>query len=85
MKKIYAVCRTHEAGYPGERERIKKCNIQIGDMFEVEEISMGQSYTNVWLKGYENESPFNSVFFNFVDVDGNAYDIFSDPDFNPYL
>ena len=85
MKKIYAVCRTLEAGYPGDREKVKRCGIQIGDKFEVAEISMGQSYTNVWLGGYENEPPFNSVFFNFVDANGNDYDIFNDPEFNPYL
>ena len=85
MKKIYAVCKTLKAGYPTERERFQKSGIRIGDKFEVVEISMGQSYTSVWLKGYENDVPFNSVFFNFVDEEGCDYDIFSDPEFNPYL
>ena len=83
MSRIYAICRTLDAGYPGERENLQKSGIKVGDKIELVDVSMGQSYTSVLLDGYEHG--FNSVFFNFVDENGRDYNIFRDPRFNPYL
>ena len=44
---------------------------------------MGQSYTDIVLKGIKGA--FNSIHFLFVDEDGKPHDIFSDPNYNPYI
>lgn len=50
-----------ENGYEGEQESIKKY-MEVGDVFTVEFVDIGQSYTNVYLKEI-TERGFNSVFF----------------------
>ena len=57
-----------------------------GEEYEVESVSMGQSYTSICLttpkEGTKN--PFNSVIFNFFE-DNKELNIYSDNRFNPYL
>ena len=53
-----------------------------GTIYEVEDISMGQSYTSVYLK--EHQRGYNSVYFEFYEND-QQLDIFKDKRFNPYI
>lgn len=54
----------------------------VGREYEVEEVSMGQSYTYICLKGHGG--CFNSVQFDFYE-DGVPHNIFRDPKYNPYI
>ena len=54
----------------------------VGKEYEVEHVSMGQSHTYVYLKGYEGG--FNSVHFDFYE-DGVPHNIYRDPRYNPYI
>ena len=60
--------------------------LNIGEVYEVRHISMGQSYTSIFLESPKEatKNPFNSVIFDFYE-DGEELDIFSDHRFNPYL
>ena len=62
---------------------MRKLDIKVGDKFEVENISMGQSYTSLTLKEFPKQS-FNSSNFSFEE-DGKELNIFNDKRFNPYL
>lgn len=57
-----------------------------GEIYKVEHISMGQSYTSIYLinpkEGTKN--PFNSVYFEFYE-NKKKLDIYSDRRFNPYI
>ena len=82
MPKIYAICVTHNAGTDFDKERIIENGIEIGDKIELENARVGGWFTDIWLVGYEEH--FNSVFFDFVDENGEEYDIYSDEDFRDY-
>lgn len=60
----------------------KPTDLIVGEMYEVESVSMGQSYTDVYLVG--KNSGYNSVMFEFYE-DGKSLDIYSDARFNPYI
>lgn len=77
---LYAKFDHPEAGW--DRGEFCKKNLTIGNMYEVEYVSMGQSYTDIYLKGYK--VPFNSVNFTFF-KNGEEWDIYSDPNYNPYI
>ncbi|QFP93547.1 hypothetical protein [Edwardsiella phage vB_EtaM_ET-ABTNL-9] len=79
---IYATVKTLKAGFPSDKEAVKSLGFKVGDKFEVESISVGQSSTGVYLKEFPSRC-FNSVFFNFEE-DGTPLDIFSDDRFNSY-
>lgn len=75
---IYAKC---------VRESDKECSwlehdLEVGKMYEVEKISMGQSYTSICLK--DKKHSYNSVIFDFYEGD-KQIDIYSDKRFNPYI
>lgn len=76
-----AVCVCTDNGYD-DGKALAEAGIKLFDEFEVEEISMGQSYTTIYLKGFKNG--FNSVHFKFY-KDGKPLDIYSDSRCNPYL
>ncbi len=61
--------------YPAE-------DLTVGSSYKVEQIMMGQSRTDISLKGYTKV--FNSVQFEFFE-NGKPLDIYHDPRFNPYL
>jgi hypothetical protein len=82
MSKIYAICTTLDAGYDYEQEEIKESGIQVGDKIELEDALVGGWHTDVWLVGYPDS--FNSVFFDFVDENGEDYDLYNDMDFSAY-
>lgn len=56
------------------------------EVYEIKKISMGQSYTSIYLKTPKEgtKNPFNSVIFDFYEND-EELNIFSDHRFNPYL
>ena len=70
-------------GWKEEEVKEKYPELMIGNKYEVEYISMGQSYTSIFLVGYENHC-YNSVFFDFEE-DGEPIDIYRSPKYNPYL
>ena len=61
----------------------EKYPIKIGESYEVELISMGQSWTFIYLKDFEQQ-PFNSLVFEFYE-DDKPLDIYKDKRFNPYI
>ena len=80
---VYAIVSSLTSGHEDDQEQIKNLNFKVGDKFEVENISMGQSYTSLTLKKFPKQS-FNSSNFNFEE-DGKELNIFNDKRFNPYL
>ena len=80
---LYAICVCVDNGYPIDQEKLNKNNIEIGDRFKVEDVSMGQSNTSITLKGFKNV--FNSVHFRFEDESGSEVNIYRDHRYNPYL
>lgn len=82
MSKIYAICTTLDAGSDYDQENIKKSGIQVGDQIELEDAAVGSWSTKVWLVGHKGS--FNSVFFDFVDENGEDYDIYQDINFSMY-
>ena len=56
--------------------------LRLNQEYKVEYISMGQSYTTVYLVGFWQA--FNSVHFDFFE-DGKEIDIFRSSKYNPYL
>ena len=69
-----------DGGYDSERKRAREC-LQVGEVYEVEHISVGGSHTSIDLVDLGG---FNSIYFEFFE-DGEPLDIFSDRRFNPYL
>jgi len=79
---VIAIVATLNAGYEYDQKRAAEYCLELGERFEVESISMGQSHTSIYLK--EFPIGFNSVFFSFEE-NGMPLDIYGDPRFNPYL
>lgn len=71
-----------ENGYKNDIQKVKESGMTVGCEYPVDTISMGQSYTAVYLNGFS--CPFNSVHFEFFD-DGKPLDIYQDRRFNPYI
>lgn len=71
-----------------EYERAEIKNFLIDDaLYLVEDIHMGGSYTSISLKKFK-EKVFNSVFFEFYELDNNGdlvpFNIYKSPLTNPY-
>ena len=49
-------------GYDRER-KIANELLEVGKLYNLEDLCIGSSYTNIWLEGFENS--FNSVMFDF--------------------
>jgi len=60
--------------------------LNIGEEYEVDYISMGQSYTSIILLNLKEgvKNPFNSVIFKFYE-NNEELDIYSDSRYNPYM
>ena len=80
---VYAIVSSLTSGHEDDQEQIKNLNFKVGDKFEVENISIGQSYASLTLKEFPKQS-FNSSNFSFEE-DGKKLNIFNDKRFNPYL
>ena len=59
-----------------------RAGLKVGEKYEVEDLSMGQSHTSIFLKGINGA--FNSIQFEFFE-DDNKVDIFRNPKYNGYL
>lgn len=57
-------------------------DLDVDKLYEVEKISMGQSYTSVYLKN--NNKSYNSIYLEFYE-NNKIIDIFKDSRFNPYI
>lgn len=79
---LYAIFLNADNGYSYET-KIAKERLTYGKKYEVKEVCMGQSYTDIILK--DVHGAFNSVHFLFVDEKGRSVDIYSDPQYNPYI
>lgn len=71
-----------ENGYDIDMKKVADAGLVPGEMYEVADIEMGSSRTNVYLKGYEKY--FNSVHFEFYE-DGKEIDIYNSPKYNIWL
>ena len=60
-------------GYRGDMESVS--NYPLNAVFEVENISIGQSHSSLELVGID--SIFNTINFDFFDDDGNPVNIFN--------
>ena len=58
-------------GYDREREMANKI-LEVGKLYDLEDLCIGGSYTKIWLEGFEDS--FNSVMFDFY-RDGEEIDI----------
>lgn len=86
--KIYAKFVHPNSGYDkGEFARSK--GLVVGNSYFVEYISMGQSYTNIYLRGCGERfsDGFNSVHFEFFEDEEctTPINIYEDSRINPYL
>lgn len=80
---LYAICTTLNAGTDFDKKAIVEAGIKVGDKIPLVNAEVGKFHTNVYLKGYPKS--FNSVFFNFVDENGEDYDIYSDESFYTFI
>lgn len=65
-----------------ESDKYVEHDLQVGETYDVENISMGGFHTTVWLVG--KKEGYNSVIFDFYE-NGKELDIYEDPRFNPYI
>ena len=73
--KIYAICKTLNAGSDNQIELMKNLNINIGDKFLVKDIKIYHWHTEIYLEEFPNNI-FNSSFFKFIDEENNDINIF---------
>ena len=78
---LYAKFMYPDYGYDCDVEFAKKMGLEVGEKYEVEDLSMGGSHTSIFLKGIKGG--FNSVQFEFEE-DGKPINIFNSPKYNPY-
>lgn len=79
---LYAKYTNPSAGCEADKDRCRKYLIRE-ELYEVDEVQVGQSRTDVFLK--EVPGTFNSVNFDFYDSFGKAIDIYTDSKYNPYI
>lgn len=82
MSKIYAVCKTLNAGSVADKKYVEECKIQIGDKFELVNAKVFRWDSIVWLDGFDK--PFNSVFFDYFDEEGDLYNIYQNEEFQAW-
>lgn len=86
MTGIYAKVEYPNNGYDSDIEQVAKLDSTL--YYPVYYIDIGSSSTKIYLNNINIRNSFNSVNFEFYElVEGKyvKYDIFEDPDFNPYL
>jgi hypothetical protein len=85
MVNLYAKYENPENGTDYDKEEAKELFI-VNQYYKVDNVKMGQSHTNISLKGFNGS--YNSVMFEFYELINDEffkYDIYKDPDYNPYL
>lgn len=87
MVDLYARMEHPESGWPDDVEAVKRLDSTV--YYPVLKIDIGGSSTRFCIdEKYSNIEYFNSVNFEFYELIGDdyvLYDIFLDPDLNPYL
>jgi len=84
MDILYAKVTELNAGY--ESDRINALALDSDHYYVVNRVNIGGSSTSIYLE--DDRKSYNSVNFTFytiVDGKHKEYDIFSDPNYNPYL
>lgn len=84
MDILYAKVTELNAGYEGDR--INALALDSDHYYVVSRVNIGGSSTSIYLE--DDRKSYNSVNFTFytiVDGKHKEYDIFSDPNYNPYL
>lgn len=85
MVNLYAKYENPNNGTEYDQEEAKELFI-LNQYYKVDNVDMGQSRTYITLKGINGS--FNSVLFEFYELISDEfvkYDIFADPDYNPYI
>lgn len=80
---LYARFTYPDNGWDADVERAKEAGLKVDEKYEVENISMGQSNTKIYLK--EFTGCFNSVQFEFEEENGAPVNIYKDRRYNPYM
>lgn len=78
---LYAKFMYPNYGHDCDVKHAIEVGLKVGEKYEVEDLSMGQSHTSVYLKNIKGV--FNSVQFEFEE-DGKPIDIFDSPKYNQY-
>lgn len=79
---LYAKFMYPDNGHDCDIKHAIKVGLNMGEKYEVEDLSMGGSHTSIFLKNIDGV--FNSVQFEFEE-DDVPIDIFKDYRYNPYL
>lgn len=79
---LYAKFVRPDCGYEDEIKTSLEL-LKVGHKYKVEFVSIGRSYSNIHLAGFNHI--FNSFQFDFEDENGLSVDIYEDPKYNPYL
>ncbi len=78
---LYAKFMYPDNGHDCDVKYAIAAGLKVGEKYEVEDLSMGQSYTSISLK--DIKGVFNSVQFDFYE-DKQSVDIYRNPKYNPY-
>lgn len=79
---LYAIY-LDENGLDSDLAYARASGLMKGEKYLVENVSMGQSYTSIYLDYPQNN--YNSIMFDFVDEEGNEVNIYDDQIYNPYI
>ena len=85
MVNLYARYEHPNNGTDCDKEKTQELFV-LNQYYKVDNVEMGQSHTNIYLRGFNGS--FNSVMFEFYELVNDKffkYDIFKDPDYNPYI
>lgn len=80
---LYARFNYPNGGWPAERGYAESMGLKVGERYEVEHVSMGGSYTSIYLT--DINGVFNSVQFDFEEEDGTYVDIYNNPKYSSYI
>lgn len=84
MSQIYARLTDVNQGYDSDKEIAS--NLDSTKYYEVSYVNMGSWITYITLVGVKDTvNSVNLEFYKLVDGEYVSYNIFTDPDFNPYL
>ena len=79
---LYAKFMYPDNGYDCDVKNAKNAGLNVGERYEVKDLSMGGSHTSIYLKNIDGV--FNSVQFDFEE-DDKPVNIYRNPKYNGYL
>ena len=85
MVNLYAKYENPDNGTAYDQKEAKELFV-LNQFYKVDNVEMSQCHTRITLKGFNGS--FNSVMFEFYELINDEfvkYDIFADPDYNPYI